>query len=146
MSTKIRLAIWQRPDPDNPLLQITRILCLTAFGSGVTGFTVPEHAIIDTGAPTSLIPKDLWEQCPVLKLGESSIHGIVDRPECSLPIIEGVIGCVLLDEAGHQSPELTIYAHLALTNDVPLLLGFGGLLDQADMRLAIGSREAYLEI
>jgi hypothetical protein len=56
------------------------------------------------------------------------------------------VACVLRDDAGQVSETLTFRAHLAHTNDIPLLLGFSGLLDRADVHFSVNRSEAYLEI
>jgi hypothetical protein len=45
-----------------------------------------------------------------------------------------------------MSEPLTIRARLAHTDDIPLLLGFSGLLDRADICFSVNRDEAYLEI
>ena len=71
MSTRIKLHISQRPDRDDPLVVVTRLICRVT---------------------------------------------------------------------------LTIRAHLAHTDNIPLLLGFSGLLDRASVRFSVNRSEAYLEI
>lgn len=56
MSTKIRLVVWQRPDAKDPRIVVTRLLCRVAFYCQNGRLTEPFFAIVDTGAPTSLIP------------------------------------------------------------------------------------------
>jgi len=145
MSTRIRLFISQQPAQDDPSVTVTRLLCRVVLSQGNGQFTLPRYAIVDTGAPTSLIPNTMWQPCPVLKLKDAVIHGIIDRPECDLAAVDGVIGCVLQDDQTN-SELLTIRAHLAPTDDVPLLLGFSGLLEQATIYFSIAEQKAYLEI
>lgn len=145
MSTRIKLHISQRPDRDDPLVVVTRLICRVAFCRewGVLG---PErYGILDTGAPVSLIPRRMWQDYPILRLKDTTVKGIVDRPECVLQVIDGVIGIILTDGESTSEP-LTIRAHLAHTDDIPLLLGFSGLLDRADVCFSVNRNEAYLEI
>ncbi|MBM4466207.1 MAG: hypothetical protein FJ014_11750 [Chloroflexi bacterium] len=87
----------------------------------------------------------MWQGYPVLKLRDATVRGIIDRAECALEVIDGVIGATLTD--GESTSEaLTIRAHLAHTDDIPLLLGFSGLLDRADVHFSVERREAYLEV
>lgn len=144
MSSRIVLTISQRPAADDPGVIISRVFCQVTFGSPKE--TENTHwAIVDTGAPTSLIPHRLWRDCPVLKLKDTKLEGFVARPECRLPVIDGVITCTLLDEQSFSDP-LAIRAHLALVDEVPLLLGFSGLLDRARVYFSVAEDEAYLEI
>lgn len=66
-------------------------------------------AIMDTGAPISVLPYDLWRR---LKLGilatGYSMRGIVPREECKLPVDIGEVHCVLLDEEGNRAKEMKI--------------------------------------
>jgi len=146
MSTRLALRIDKHPDPDDPTLAITRLLVWVSFLTVDGKLTDPELAIVDTGAPLSLIPQDIWQDCRYLKLRDDAIRGVVPKPECELPVIDGLVGCILQDDAGRTSGLLTVRAHLARSEDVPLLLGFSGLLDRADVRFAVESGEAYLEI
>ncbi|MFQ6059451.1 MAG: hypothetical protein ACE5MB_11305 [Anaerolineae bacterium] len=145
MSTKIELQIYRHPDPDEPSLIVTRLLTYVALLTEEGGLTESRLAIVDTGAPTSIIPYDLWVRCPVLKIRDKTIRGIVPKPECALRLIEGLIACVIHDGIKSIGP-LIIRADLAPTANVPLILGFSGLLDKADVRFSIVRGEAYWEI
>ncbi len=145
MSTRIKLHISQQPVRDDPLVVVTRLICRVTF-CGEGGELGPErYGILDTGAPVSLIPKRMWQGYPVLKLKDTTVRGIIDRPECALEVIDGVIGTILTDGESTSEP-LTIRAHLAHTDNIPLLLGFSGLLDRADVCFSVNRSEAYLEI
>jgi len=115
------------------------------FSQGEGKFGPEWYGILDTGAPVSLIPKSMWEGCPALKLKDTTVRGIIDRPECALEVVDGWIGGILTDGQSMSEP-LTIRAHLAHTDDIPLLLGFSGLLDRAEVRFSIERGKAYLEI
>jgi len=145
MSTRIKLRISQQPSRDDPLVVVTRLICRVTF-CGERGELGPErYGILDTGAPVSLIPKRMWQGYPALKLRDATVRDIIDRAECALEVIDGVIGATLTD--GESTSEaLTIRAHLAHTDDIPLLLGFSGLLDRADVHFSVERREAYLEV
>jgi len=146
MSIRLALRIDEHSDPDDPTLVITRLLVWVSFLTMDGKLTEPEPAIIDTGAPLSLIPQDIWQDCRYLKMRDDVIRGVVPKPDCELPVIDGVVACVLQDDAGQMSELLTIRAHLAHSEDVPLLLGFSGLLGRASVCFSINRSEAYLEI
>lgn len=145
MSTRISLQIYRHPDPDEPTLLITRLIASVAFLAEDGGLTESRLAIMDTGAPTSIIPSDVWVRCQVLKIRDKIIRGIVPKPECALDVTEGLIACVIHDGIKSTGP-LIIRADLAPTTDIPLLLGFSGLLDRTDVHFSVKRREAYLEI
>jgi hypothetical protein len=146
MSIRLTLRIDRHPDPDDPTLVLTRLLAWVSFLTVDGKLTEPELAIVDTGAPLSLIPQDIWQDCRYLKLGDDVIRGVVPKPECELPVIDGLVACVLQDDAGRMSGLLTVRAYLAYAEDVPLVLGFSSLLDRADVRFSIERGEACLEI
>ena len=145
MSTRVKLHISQRPDRDDPLVVVTRLICRAAFYREDGELGPERYGILDTGAPVSLIPQKIWQDYPILKLKDTTVKGIVDRPESVLQVIDGVIGIILTDGESISEP-LTVRAHLAHTDDIPLLLGFSGLLDRADVRFSVNRSEAYLEI
>jgi hypothetical protein len=82
MSTRIKLRISQRPDRDDPLVVVTRLICRVAFYQEGGELGPERYAILDTGAPVSLVPKRMWQDYPILKLKDTTVKGIVDRPEC----------------------------------------------------------------
>ncbi len=97
--------------------------------------TCPERpllAVIDTGAPFSIIPRALWkdgtsriEFAPEARDWEI-IHGIGGGSEsCEF----GRLHVMLADERTSLSGWLRIPAQLAKTDAVPLVLGVAGFLD-----------------
>lgn len=139
------MTISRKPARDDPSTIITRLLTKALFRT-FEGIIKSRWAIVDTGSPTSLIPYAVWHQCPVLTLKGVVIQGIVNREECDLPVIEGVIGCTLSDK--HTTlPEMVIRAHLAPEGaDVPLLIGFDAMLARMSLYCAAWDDEAYLEL
>ena len=49
------------------------------------GYGEPEKAIIDTGAPISLIPFDMWRHMEIEYIGEDYLRGVVPDKKCYLP-------------------------------------------------------------
>ncbi|MFC1713445.1 hypothetical protein ACFL6S_07255 [Candidatus Poribacteria bacterium] len=108
------------------------------------GWTKPYPAILDTGAHATLIPFRIWSKCPVSITTDHVVRGVVPKEECSLPILIGDISCVLTDRE-QQSEELMISAYLALTDEIPLVVGFWDLLEKFKIYMDYRSKEAYLE-
>ena len=108
------------------------------------GWTIPYPAILDTGAHATLIPFRIWNKCPVNVITDHVVRGVVPREECALPILIGDISCVLADRE-RQSEELTISAYLALTDDIPLVIGFWDLLEKFKLIMDYRNKEAHLE-
>jgi hypothetical protein len=124
---------------------IVRLVTRTAFAAPNGAVTDMKHAVIDTGAPLSLLPKSIWKQCAVKVLGQSTIRGIVPKPECELPVKMGEVTCFLPAEDGIVV-SITLNAYLAPIDGISLLLGFGGLLDRFRLVVDYSVRNAYLEV
>ena len=144
MSTKINLYFIELTMSDYADLGIfaIRLCCDVAF-STASGFTDPHRAIIDTGAPLSLLPLYVWEQCKVKKIRDSAIKGVVPRPECVLPVTLADLTCMLVD-GQNKTSELSIKAQLAYTDEVPLVIGFRDLLDSVELHIDYRRKVAYL--
>ena len=108
------------------------------------GWTKPYSAILDTGAHASFIPFKIWSRCPVNFTAEYIVRGIVPKEECFLPVMIGDISCILVDRE-RQSEELKISAYLALTDDVPFVIGFWDLLERFKLCMDYRNKEAYLD-
>ena len=109
------------------------------------GWTEPYPAILDTGAHATLIPFKVWTECLVKFTAQHIVRGVVPREECSIPILIGDISCILVDKQ-RRSEELEISAYLALTDDVPLVIGFWDLLERFKLCMDYRNKEAYLEV
>ncbi|HFD39511.1 MAG TPA: hypothetical protein ENJ31_06645 [Anaerolineae bacterium] len=109
------------------------------------GYTYDYPAIIDTGAPVSIIPFRIWGQCAIKQLGQDTIRGLVDRDECDLEVTAAQVTCALTDGAS-ITDDIRIRADLAPTSEMPLILGFKDLLERAELCCNYQSGVAYLEI
>jgi len=99
-----------------------------------TGWSEPHPAIVDTGAPYSLIPLSLWSTLRLERLVELPMRGIVPGAQAEIHgTLAKASGQVL--DARRLSPPLILGAMLAKTDDVPLILGWSGLLDRARLVL-----------
>jgi len=102
-------------------------------------------AIIDTGAYISLIPESIWKYLKRIDLTKHKVKGLSIKPECAIPVIIGKIICTLCDLDGNTSKEQEIYAYLASTDKVPLILGFKDLLSKFKICFDYDQNEAYIE-
>lgn len=66
------------------------------------------------------------------------------RKECTLPVKVGEVHCVLLDEK-EVSDEIKTTAYLALTDRIPVILGFQDILTKFQLFCNQKDKEAYLE-
>jgi len=148
MSTKIQLTIKRMDDPIlsgkindyGKLIRVFGLIKLKERG-GLWGKSYP--AIIDTGAPISVIPLSRWIQSDVEILTDHEMRGIVEKPECSTHVSVGRINIVLCDEYGNISSEREIFAYFALTDKIPIIIGFKNVLEQ--MTLHINTIEGFVQ-
>lgn len=109
------------------------------------GWTQPYEAIIDTGAPVSIIPPAIWQEIEKEVLGEHKIQGIVPKKDSYLVVKIANVSCVLMDDK-NVSDKLKIKAYLSLEEKVPLILGFEKIISQAKLYLNPENNEGYVEI
>lgn len=146
MSTKrIKLYFWKFDNPDlvDVDIGIIRLFCEVAFVSE-EGYTDLYSAVLDTGAPVSVIPYQIWSMLKVNKIKEYAIRGIVPKKECSLPVTIGEVSCILLDKE-QRTKRIKVNSYLAHSNEVPLIIGFKDLLDRFGIYFDFKKNLAYLE-
>ena len=102
------------------------------------------RAIVDTGAPYSVLPLSLWPALRVERLIELPLRGIVPGKSAELSADLARVSSQLLD-AKRFSPPLSFWAMLAPTDQVPLILGWSGCLDRAKLVLDSKRHLAWLE-
>lgn len=122
-----------------------RLFCSVRFKSR-EGWTDRIDAIVDSGAPYSIIPLDLWQDLDLELEAEHEIHGINPTEECKIPVKVGKIKCILVDNEGNRSRELPARVYLASSNLIPLLIGFNGILEKFKVYFDYIANEAYLEL
>jgi hypothetical protein len=108
------------------------------------GWSTERLAIVDTGAPFSVIPSTVWQPLMMHDLGPSQLRGIVPQTSASLPARLAHIVGVLTDE-DQVSPPLELTALLVEAPNVPLILGWSGCLDRAKVVLDAPRNAAWIE-
>lgn len=148
MSIKIDLDFTKTLDIDllekGVKIWLIRIVAQVCFKTKDTNWTRPYEAIIDTGAPVSLIPLTIWQEIDTKIFADYKISGIVPKSECSLPVKVGNVTCIIVDKKA-STKDLTINAYLTLTDRVPLILGFYDLFTNLKLVSDYKSKIAYIE-
>ena len=109
-----------------------------------TGWSEERFAILDTGAPFSVIPATVWPPLAVTPLFPTPLRGIISKATASVPARLAKVPCVVTDEQG-VSPPLELITLLTEAPDVPLILGWSGCLDRAKLTLDPPHDRAWLE-
>lgn len=94
----------------------------------------------------SAIPFYVWKEVPVERLGQYEIEGISPKPECKVPALVGKITCMVTDEEGSKRASVKIHTYLVLIDEIPLVIGFRGLLEKFKVCFDYETREAYIEV
>lgn len=123
-------------------LFLYRVRARVRFQQGA-GWSEPHAAILDTGAPYSLLPASLWPTLRTERLIDTPVRGIVPGQHAELEAVLARVSGQLLD-ATHISPRLTLWAMLTKTDQVPLILGWSGCLDRARVVLDAPHHRAWL--
>lgn len=148
MSIKIRLHFSKALDLEliekNIEIWLRRIAIQSSFKK-LRGWTQPYEAIIDTGAPVSILPPAIWQEIEKEILGEYKIQGIVPKKDAFLQVKIANVSCVLMDEK-NMSDTLKIKAYLALEEKAPLVLGFENLISRAKLYVNPEDSDGYMEI
>ena len=111
-----------------------------------SGWTQPYEAIIDTGAPLSIIPPAIWQEIEKEILAEEhKIRGIVSKKDSYLSVKIANISCVLMDEKS-VSEEVKIKAYLSLETKAPLVLGLENIISMARLYINLKDNEGYIEL
>ncbi|MBU4256770.1 MAG: hypothetical protein L6265_09030 [Thermoplasmatales archaeon] len=124
--------------------EIVRLKTLVLF-KRVDGNIEIRDGIVDTGAYVTLIPQSIWKNLEIEKIAKHEIMGLSIKPECAIPVIIGKTCCSLIDEHGSTTGELKFHSYLALTDKVPLIIGFKDLLSRFKVCFDYKRKEAYLE-
>lgn len=146
MSIKVNLNIIRRPDIDlidQGVFDI-RISCDIKFPPHPK-YSIPVPAIIDTGAPMSVIPSPIWAECFTKIIDEDSfLSGIVPGAHHIMRTKIGIISAILTDKEGVNYP-IAFRAHFAPITKIPIIIGVQDILDKAFINVDIKSKNGYLE-
>lgn len=123
--------------------QTIRLEGLISFKTS-EGWTDPEIALLDTGAPLSVIPYPLWKNIIHKKITDYEIHGIVPKKECKIPAFIAEVSCFICDKSGNETKEVRINAFLVKSEGVPLIIGFRNLLSKYKICFDYGNNTAFL--
>ncbi len=141
---KVKLFFETFTDSEMSNHTIIRLKCGVQFRKK-NGWTQPYSAIIDTGAHTSVIPLSLWKELSYVPKGKHKIFGLSKKEECSLVGELAEIALIFVDEEGIQTTELNARAFLADTDQIPIILGFNGILEQLHVTFEYTKNTAYVE-
>jgi hypothetical protein len=145
----IRVNLEFRTDVDLELLEEginLRIIRLYAFMQFRThdDWTRKFKAILDTGNPVSVIPRFIWQNAEVSWLSNREIR-LKGIGEASVSGRLGRITVVFADE-NKVSPPVDVRAYMLDDNNVPLLIGFEGILTDLDLFCSYRTKTAFLEL
>lgn len=108
------------------------------------GWSQECRAIVDTGAPFSILPSNIWQSLARTRLFPAHLRGVIPGVTASLPADLAKLACVLVDEQT-VSPPIEVTALLVDVPDVPLILGWAGCLDRARLVVDGRRRVAWLD-
>lgn len=132
-------------DPFIPEHTIIRLKAGIQFKTPA-GWSIPFGGIIDTGAHITAIPSSLWRKISFIEKSENyTLFGISKNKECGLSGRLSEATLILVDENGNQTSELKVPAFLAATDQIPLILGFNGLLEKMPLYVDYKKKIAYVD-
>ena len=148
---RIQLQFETRRPPRDALsdagLWVVRLQASVRFVRPDGSLTPACPALIDTGAPASVVPRDVWEDLsPKLTVEDAPIIGVSKRKVCQIPASFGVLKGQLVDETGNASSVSSFRAHLAKSDRVPLIIGFADVLSEFPVHFDYRRREAWVEV
>ena len=145
MSTRLTLTVKRLPDVEllNEGFRLVRLFCDVRF-QYPEGLSDPYAAIIDTGAPLSMVPRSMWERAHVRRLKPLRLQGLVARKECAVAVTAGILSAVFQDAEGHQVKH-AFRAYLAERDEVPLILGMQDVLEEGRLLVDLKGGIAWFE-
>ena len=129
----------------NAQLEFVRIKCMLGFKEKDGHEYVFSEGIIDTGAYVSVISKVLADKIKKDVTGEYMMKGLSSRDECAIPVSVGKATCLIFDNLGNTSGDLEVPCFFAHTAEVPVIIGFAGLLTKFKLIVDYPQKRAILE-
>lgn len=120
-----------------------RLLAVIQFMTS-DAWSKPESAIVDTGAPISLIPHKIWRKCITKDIGETELRGVIPKKECVMSVRVAIIELRLIDPE-YATETIEIKAYLAPNDNVPLVIGFEKLLSEFNIFFSYQTKDAFIE-
>ncbi|MDZ7289679.1 MAG: hypothetical protein ONB44_10845 [candidate division KSB1 bacterium] len=146
MSTKIRLywrtGLDRRHLASGVHVRIIRLYVPVSF-SEPTGWSRPYDAVIDTGSPLTVIPKNVWQTIQIVQ----HLSDLVPLGGVGKGVLWARLAKIELALLGTRKEmvQLAIKAYLAEDDTVPLLLGVEDLLTNARLVCDYSQRKAFLQ-
>ena len=141
-------------------LEVRRFLDLEALDHGIkffsfrvwtrvqfkcpAGWSPVLRALIDTGAPFSVLPKSLWMNLECQHGFVTTLSGLVPLPYAVLKARLSQVTCRISD-LNTSAPPFGFWALLA-EGEVPLVLGCAGVLDRATLTVDGPRQRALLTL
>lgn len=107
------------------------------------GWSISRDAILDTGLPISVLPKDMWHNIIAVKLAPYQTSGIVSKEECSLKGWLGEVSSIIHDDES-ESESISLKAFLAPISNIPVIIGFHDYLTQFDLFCSYRRKDVWL--
>lgn len=127
-------------------LRVIRLVTDVVFRLPDLSYTRSETALLDTGAPMSVLPQTLWRTLDAgIHVPDASFGGVSQRKECQIPCSIGTVNMRLCDRSGNASRAYDVPAFLAKTDRVPLILGFASLMEDLTIHFDYQKPEAWAE-
>ena len=147
----IRVNLYFENDYDNELLSklpdydgLLRLKGTVTFRK-LQGWTEVLHAIIDTGAHTSTLPKWLWSEIERTKLTDHHVRGLVPGKECVMDVEVAWVRAMIVDVEGNRTDEIRFRALLVPSDEIPIVIGFKDLLERFEVCFNFPQRRAHIE-
>jgi hypothetical protein len=147
MNKRIRLFFSIEPIIDAKTgIELHRGIRLLTVAQFMTpqGWSDPESAIVDTGAPISLIPQKIWRKCIIKIIGETELRGVIPKKECVMPVKVAIIELRLIDP-NYATETIEIKAYIVPNDNVPLIIGFERLLSEFNIFFSYYTQDGFIE-
>lgn len=140
--------IYIDPDLENKIRgkgYIIRLYCDVMFRTQ-NGWTEPYTAIVDSGAHISVIPRRIWSKSKVNIITEYKMTGLVPLEECTVPVRVGELDLLLIDKNKNIKEIDKVLCYFALTDEIPLLLGFKTLFEYLEVYYNYPEGKAFIKL